>query len=134
MKTIGTVVQKLENQRILVEIKRASACGGNCHSCGSCSAGTSQIVAEGEKEIKVGDRVVLETSKNRYFLLSFLVFVCPLCIIFAVYLMLSCFCPETVASLAAVLAGILAFVMIVIALRKLKLPKATLLPNERGNI
>lgn len=124
MEVSGTVLEKLENGRILVEIVRHSACGGNCHSCGSCGGTQSKIVAECTDSVSVGDRVLVSISTNRYFLLSFLVFLVPLCVIVAGYVGLHRFFSETSSSLGAVLLGVISFVAIVLAMRKLKMPKA----------
>lgn len=124
METSGTVLEILENGRILVEIVRTSACGGNCHSCGSCGGTQSRIVAECSDSVSIGDTVRVQISANRYFLLSFLVFLVPLFLIVAGYLLLQRFLPETPASLGAILLGILAFVAILLAMRRLKMPKA----------
>lgn len=124
MEAHGTVVQKLENRRILVEIVRQSACGGNCHSCGSCGGTTSRIVAECEDSVAVGESVVVQISDNRYFLISFLVFLLPLCVIVASFLGFRPFFTEDAASLGAFFSGVVSFVLIVLASRKLKMPKA----------
>ncbi len=124
MKVSGTVLEILENGRILVEIIRQSACGGNCHSCGNCGGTQSKIIAECTDVVAVGDRVLVSISTNRYFLLSFLVFLVPLCVIVAGYVGLHQFFSETSSSLGAVLLGVVSFVLIVLAMRKLKMPKA----------
>lgn len=125
MQVCGTVLQVLEQEKILVEIVRSSACGGNCHSCGSCGGTHSKIVAECSDAVHVGDTVMVTISDNRYFLLSFLVFLVPLLIIVAGYVFLHRFFDESAASFGAVLLGIAGFVAIVLAFRKLKMPKAT---------
>lgn len=124
MEVTGSVLQLLDDRKILVQIERASACGGNCHSCGSCGGSASQIVAMCPEMVKVGDKVLLETSTNRYFFLSFLVFFVPLFVIVAGYLLLHKFFTETVSSLGAVILGVLAFLAVVLSMRKLKIPKA----------
>ena len=124
MQVSGTVLEVKENNRILVEIVRQSACGGNCHSCGTCGGTESKIIAECTDSVSVGDRVFVTMPANRYFLLSFLVFLVPLFMIVAGYVALSKFLPETSASLGAILLGIVTFLAIVLAFRKLKMPKA----------
>lgn len=134
MQVPGTVLEVKENNRILVEIVRQSACGGNCHSCGSCGGTESKIIAECTDNVKVGDRVLVAMPNNRYFLLSFLVFLVPLFMIVAGYVVLSKFLPETPASLGAILVGIATFLAIVLGMRKLKMPKAYLDSSERGKL
>ncbi len=124
MEVTGSVLQLLDDRKILVQIQRSSACGGNCHSCGSCGGSVSQIVAICPESVEVGDRVLLETSTNRYFILSFLVFLVPLLVIVAGYLLLNGFFSENVSSLGAVVLGVLAFLAVVLSMRKLKIPKA----------
>lgn len=124
MKVTGSVVKRLDDHKILVEIVRTSACGGNCHSCGSCAQSQSQITARCTEKVSVGDKVMIELSSNRYFFLSFLVFLVPLFVIVAGYVLLARFFGETESSLGAIVLGIAAFLAIVLGMRKLKIPKA----------
>ena len=124
MKVTGSVVKRLDDCNILVQIVRTSACGGNCHSCGSCGGSQSQIIARCLEDVKEGEIVTIEMSSNRYFLLSFLVFLVPLAVIVAGYLVLNSFLGESLASLGAVLLGVTVFLLIVLGMRKLKTPKA----------
>ena len=124
MKVTGSVVKRLDDHKILVEIIRTSACGGNCHSCGSCTGNQSQIMARCTEPVEVGDRVTIEMSSNRYFLLSFLVFLLPLMVIVESYLLLHRWIGESASSLGAVLIGVISFLVIVLGMRKLKIPKA----------
>lgn len=124
MEVTGSVLQLLDDRKILVQIQRTSACGGNCHSCGSCGGNASQIVAICPETVEVGDRVLLETSTNRYFFLSFLVFFVPIFVIVAGYLLLNRFFSENMSSVGAVVLGVLSFLAVVLSMRKLKTPKA----------
>lgn len=124
MEVTGSVLQLLDDRKILVQIQRTSACGGNCHSCGSCGGSASQIVAICPETVEVGDRVLLETSTNRYFFLSFLVFFVPIFVIVAGYLLLNRFYSENMSSVGAVVLGVLSFLAVVLSMRKLKTPKA----------
>lgn len=124
MKVTGSVVKRLDDHKILVEIVRTSACGGNCHSCGSCSGSQSQITARCTEEVNAGDQVMIELSSHQYFLLSFLVFLLPLFVIVAGYVLFAKFFGETASSFGAVLLGILVFLAVVIGMRRLKIPKA----------
>ncbi len=124
MQVSGKVLKQTEPNRILVEIVRTSACGGDCHSCGNCGGSKSRIVAECSDVVSEGDTVLVSIPSKRYFLLSFLVFIVPLFVIVASYLLFRNFLGENGSSVAAFLTGVLSFVLIVLAGRKLKMPKA----------
>lgn len=124
MEVSGKVLERVNEKHIRVEIVRASACGGNCHSCGSCGGTQSKIIAECTDSVLPGDWVAVSIPSQKFFLLSFLVFVVPLVVIVAGYTLLSGILPETGASLAAFFSGVAAFVLIVLAFRRLKMPKA----------
>ena len=124
MEVSGKVLERVNEKHIRVEIVRASACGGNCHSCGSCGGSQSKIIAECADTVLPGDEVTVSIPSQRFFLLSFLVFIVPLAVIVAGYFLFLGWLGETIASLAAFFSGVAAFVLIVLAFRKLKMPKA----------
>lgn len=82
MQQIG-LVRKETNGDIELEIKRASACGGNCGGCGSSCDSTGHIVVLPNKvNAKVGDLV--EVTGDSGSLLKFTAFVYIIPLIFLV--------------------------------------------------
>lgn len=130
MQVAGKVIERLDEKHILVEIIRTSACGGDCHSCGSCGGNQSRIVAQCTDYVKENEMVRITISDRRYFGLSFLVFILPLFVIIAFYVWLSSQYSEGISAGLSFLLGVFFFVGIVLGMRKLKMPRATLL-NER---
>lgn len=124
MEVFGKVLEQIDEKRIKVEVERISACGGNCHSCGSCGAKQSVIVAECSDKVLAQELVKVVIPSQRFFLLSFFVFIVPLATIVAGYMLFSSVLPETAASVVSFLFGVAAFLLIILMLRKLKMPKA----------
>ena len=124
MKVAGTVLKRLNEKNILVKIIRSSACGGDCHTCGVCNGGESEIIAECADSVQEGDEVFITIPNKRYFTISFVVFLLPLCImIFAFWLFRQAY-SEDISALGSLLAGVLSFIAITLLFRKLKIPKA----------
>lgn len=62
-----------------VEVKRVSACGGNCSSCGgSCSAPSMKISIKNTLNAKKGDYVEISVKTNKIIFSAFIVYVIPL--------------------------------------------------------
>lgn len=124
MQRIGTVIERLDEKRILLEVERPSACGGDCRTCGSCSGNTSHIVAECREAVAPGEQVCVSISDHRYFLLSFLVFILPLGGMMIGYWFLVHWWGEAVAPWGALLLGAGIFVSVILGMRTLKMPHA----------
>lgn len=125
MKVTGTVVSRLNEKNILVKIIRSSACGGNCHTCGVCQGGETEIIAECTDLVQEGDEVLVTIPNGRYFSISFAVFVLPLLVIVLAFWLCNPIFGEALSALLSVALGVLAFVGVSLLFRKLKMPKAT---------
>lgn len=72
MDQIGYVI-KQEQDRVWVEVRRISSCGGNCKSCGgSCDAPSIVVEFPNDLQAKEGDYVEI-ISDTRFILLSSLI-------------------------------------------------------------
>ncbi|MCX7715394.1 MAG: SoxR reducing system RseC family protein [Clostridia bacterium] len=80
------IVEEVSGEYISVRIKRDSACGGNCASCGAgCTGAKQTVIARNDAYAKVGDTVVLQMRNCDVLLAAFLVYIFPLIMLFAVY-------------------------------------------------
>jgi sigma-E factor negative regulatory protein RseC len=72
MDQIGYVIED-NKDRVLVEVRRISACGGNCKSCGgSCDAPSIIVDFANDLHVESGDYVEIE-SDTKFILLSSLI-------------------------------------------------------------
>lgn len=78
MKQIG-IVEAVNGTEARVKIKRESACGGNCASCGGCGgAKTTTVVAQNKAVAVVGDMVELEMPSGTVLSAAAAVYIIPL--------------------------------------------------------
>ncbi len=64
-----------------VRIRRVSACGGECASCGGCETPDIDVLATNTERVKTGDTVLIESGKTLR--LAALIFLLPLLLFFA---------------------------------------------------
>ena len=124
MRVSGIMVERIDETRILLEIVRNFACGGECHACGNCSGHASRIIVECKEEIFPGERAVVSIAKHRYFWISFLVFLLPLGGMLAGYFVIFHWLGEKYAPFGALFLGAGLFVGIILKMRRLKMPRA----------
>ncbi len=75
----AVVLRQLPGGMAEVAVSRASACGGNCSSCGGCKLQNElKICVENPIGAKPGQKVVLETASGKIFAAIFLVYLLPL--------------------------------------------------------
>ena len=126
MQVNGKVTGVLKNNRAMVEITRASACGENCVSCGGCSEKKSTIIAEFDGDIEINDEVFLEMSNNKFFKLSILIFILPILSIIVFYQILTFFIANAdIVALLSFFIGISIFLGFILYSRRLKMPKCS---------
>lgn len=81
----GTVI-KTENNKALVAVPRASACGDHCASCaGGCQARGHNVWLENDVNAKPGDRVLLSASTASVLRGSLWMYCFPLILFFLGY-------------------------------------------------
>ncbi len=108
MDQIGQVVE-LQGRNAIVRVRRVSACGENCASCGGgCSPTSTTLKAVNGLNAKVGDMVKVEMSQGAFVLLAFVGYILPIIIAIAAYLAaLRLYGDTLVADIAAVAALVL---------------------------
>ncbi len=85
MEQIGEVVELKEN-RALIRIYRASACGENCSECsGNCKPTATMVEATNGLSAKVGDTVKLQMNSASFLFLAFLGYIFPIIVCIATY-------------------------------------------------
>lgn len=81
----GTVIQ-IEQNKALVVIPRASACGEHCASCsGGCQGKGHAVWLENTIGANIGDRVLLSAPTSSVLLSSLFVYFLPLLLFFVGY-------------------------------------------------
>lgn len=84
----ATVSEILEDGYAMVAVKRQSACGGNCKSCGACMySRTLTVKAKNNVSADVGDEVLIKSSSADVLGLAALVYLLPLVTLFIGYLL-----------------------------------------------
>ncbi|MBR4720661.1 MAG: SoxR reducing system RseC family protein [Clostridia bacterium] len=73
-------VVKAENGELCeVVVRRKTACGDNCASCGgACKMNFQQVVAKNEIGAKAGDSVIIEMDSKKVIFSAFLVYIMPI--------------------------------------------------------
>lgn len=120
MQQKAKVIAVLPDGRATVSIKRESACGHDCTSCGACGASTRPIVAEVINEIGacVGDNVCVESKTSRILGLAVLVYVVPIVLLLLFYALASSIFKTEWASIPGALLGLVLGVLIAIPVNK----------------
>ncbi len=81
------VTKILPSGRAEVLVLRASACGGNCESCGACGVKERvYAVAENKAAAKVGDKVTVSSSSSAVLSAAMLVYIVPIILFFFGYI------------------------------------------------
>lgn len=115
------VVERLFGDKIVVRIRRASACGENCASCGGSCSAFQDVTALNKSGAGVGDTVTLHMPSSRVLAAAFLVYILPLAVLFAGYAAAySISHSEGISILVGVLVMALSFALIRAADKRLK--------------
>ncbi len=117
----ATVVEIKENQTAVVEVSRSSACGDCGESCMTCPQKGKVLRVEVKNTVGAqrGDAVELISSSGRILGLAFLVYILPLIVGVAAYLLAAAWgLPEKPAVLAALLGFVAAFVPAILLNRR----------------
>lgn len=77
MEQIGKVIS-ITNGIATVQIKRSTACGEKCSSCGGCLATKGSAIVNNQLGAKVGETVRFELGDNKVLLLAFVVYIVPI--------------------------------------------------------
>ena len=112
MDQIGQVVE-LQGKSAVVRVRRTSACGENCASCGGgCTPTSTTLKAVNGLNAKVGDMVKVEMSSGAFVLLAFIGYILPIIIAIVAYMVARQLSSDTiVADISAVVALVLTLVV-----------------------
>lgn len=116
------IVTATEDGIATVLIKRKSACGDNCATCkATCSAGERSVAAKNDLGAKIGDRVSVEMDTGKILKTAFLVYILPLFVFFASYMIGDKFFNnQEIAMCTALIPAALVFCVLMIYDRKKK--------------
>lgn len=92
MTQIATVKRLLDGGRAEVRVRRPSACGHDCKSCGGCGPDAmTQVtaVAENEAGARLGDTVRLESESRKVLGLAAVLYLMPVVLLFVGYFIAS---------------------------------------------
>ena len=92
MTQIATVQRLVGNNRAELMVRRQSACGHDCASCGGCgpeSATQVMVLADNEVGAGIGDTVRVESESARVLGMAAAVYLLPFVFLFAGYLLSS---------------------------------------------
>ena len=105
-----------------VAVKRTTACGGNCRSCESCVFQNElKTPAVNRIDAKPGQKVLIESQTSRIFKAAFLVYVFPLVLFLAGYLVTSALSLGESAEIIGSFVGlILGAVIVVLSQRRIR--------------
>lgn len=97
----ATVISISENGTAQVSVRRASACGHDCTSCGACGIMDKPLVVDAQNSIdaKIGDTVEIESESKKILYLASVVYLLPLLMFFVLYLLCFSFCKSDSVSL-----------------------------------
>lgn len=76
--TNTAIVEKIENDYVIVSSLRRGSCGDNCAMCGNCSAEKVYTKAFCDIYVDVGDAVIVESNTRCVLFAMCLVFILPL--------------------------------------------------------
>jgi len=92
MTQIATIKRIVGTDKAEVQVRRASACGHDCKSCGGCGPDTmTQVTAIAENEIgaRPGDTVRLESESRKVLGLAAALYLLPIVLLFVGYFIAS---------------------------------------------
>ena len=72
------VVKSVSGELCEVVIRRKTACGDNCASCGACRMKFQSVMAKNQPGAESGDYVTIETDSKKVLFSAFLVYILPI--------------------------------------------------------
>ncbi len=78
MQQIG-IVREVNDKDVVLEVRRVSACGSNCASCGSsCEESPHRIIINNKVNAKLGDIVEIQAETKKILKYTFIIYILPL--------------------------------------------------------
>ncbi len=123
MTQIATVERILDDRYAVISVPRKSACGHDCEECAGCGVSGAAVQAKAVNDIgaRPGQKVVVESSTKKMLRIVALVYLIPVALFLAGYLIAALFTASTSVQYLTAAAGFAAGVLAAIAYdRKLK--------------
>jgi len=80
------IVKTVSGETCEVVVRRKTACGDNCASCGgACRMNFQKVTAKNSVGAKAGDSVVIETESKKVLFSAFLVYILPILVFLVSY-------------------------------------------------
>lgn len=83
------IIELLADGKAVIEMKRQSACHGDCESCGAgcaLSGGLIRAVADNIVRAEKGDRVIVQSRSSKILGLAALIYLLPIVLFFLLYI------------------------------------------------
>lgn len=83
------IVVEINKSYAVVNVKRQSACGENCASCGGCEKNSVSVNAVNSVNADKGDKVLVESKTSAVLCSAFVIYIIPLFVFLSVYCFLA---------------------------------------------
>ena len=121
-------VKNITDDKCEIVVRRKTACGDNCASCGgSCRMKFQTVTARNIANAAPGDNVEIEMDNKKVYLSAFLVYILPLAVFNTAYVLLYKFFSESAVSIVLSLVAAVIFLIPAIIYDRTK--KEDFLPN-----
>lgn len=117
MTQIATVERILDEGHAVVSVPRKSACGHDCEECAGCGVTGAAVQAKAVNPIgaQPGQKVVVESSTKKMLRIVALVYLIPVALFLAGYLLAALLTANVAVQYLTAVAGFLAGVLIAVA-------------------
>ena len=92
-------VKSVSGELCEVVIRRKTACGDNCASCGACRMKFQQVAAKNPLGAEAGDYVAIEMNSKKVLFSAFLVYILPILAFFISFLTMQKLSESSIAAL-----------------------------------
>lgn len=110
MTSVGYIID-VKGNMANVRFMRESACGGNCSSCTGCAAKPIERWIENTLNVNKGDKVIVKASSNKILFSAFILYILPLVMFFAFYILIDIFFTDVISLISGALAFFLSFMI-----------------------
>ncbi len=116
----ATVTKILDNGMAEIQVKRESACGGNCKMCGGICSSKNFVKAQAVNQVFAteGDHVVVSSSTKNVLTAAFIAYLFPLVLFFAFYAIATMAGASELASSISSVGGFLLGLLVAIVFNK----------------
>ena len=116
MTQIATVERILDADHVEISVPRKSACGHDCEECAGCGVSGASVYARASNPIgaQPGQKVVVESSTKNMLRIVVLVYLIPVVLFLAGYVIMSLLTASVAAQYAVAVAGFVAGIVFAI--------------------